>query len=110
MEIKTEQYGHAAVLRCKGEISEDTIDQLRKEVEARLAEKITDVVLDLTDVPFMDSLALEALLDIRDKFASISGQLTLAGVRDNLSKIFEITRLDAAFDTVGDCLEAVKGA
>jgi anti-anti-sigma factor len=57
----------------------------------------------------MDSSALETLLDLRDKLAGQSGQLTLAGVRDNLAKIFEITRLENAFETVSDCLEAVKG-
>jgi anti-sigma B factor antagonist len=110
MDIKVEQYGRAAVLRCKGEITEEAVDLLSRDVEARLADKINDVVIDLTEVPFMDSRALEVLLDLRDKLAAQSGQLTLAGVRDSLAKIFEITRLDAAFDTVSDCLEAVKGA
>jgi anti-anti-sigma factor len=109
VEIKVEQYGRAAVLRCKGEITEDTVAALTREVEAQVAAKVSDVVLDLADVPFADSVGLEALLDMRDKLVSQSGQLTLAGVHDSLAKIFEITRLESAFDTVSDCLEAVKG-
>jgi anti-anti-sigma factor len=109
MEIKVEQYGHASVLRCKGEITEDTAQALKQEVEAQLAAKATDIVLDLAEVPFVDSVGLEAMLGLRDELVKQSGQLTLAGVRDNLAKILEITRLEAAFDTVSDCLEAVKG-
>lgn len=109
MEIQVEQYGHAAVLRCKGEITEDSAQVLTRDVEAQLAAKVTDIVLDLTDVPFADSVGLETLLDLRDKLVAQSGQLTLAGPRDSLAKILEITRLETAFDTVSDCLEAVKG-
>ena len=109
MEVKAEQYGHAAVLRCKGEITEDCLEVLNREVERQLQANVSDVIVDLTEVPFMDSAALEALLNTRDRLVERSGQLTLAGVRESLAKIFEITRLEAAFDVVDDCLEAVKG-
>ncbi len=122
MNITTETYGHAAILSIKGELTEDSLEQLIRTVEHQLEEDrgqsspenagaepwIIDIVLDLHNVPAIDSAALEYFLDLQDTLAERMGRLRLCGCDENISKILEITRLDSAFETYKNSEEAIK--
>jgi anti-sigma B factor antagonist len=108
MEIKSERYGQALILRCKGELTGDSLEVFVKEVERQMADNATDVVLSLEGVPFIDSAALEYLLDLQDELMSAGGQISLTNVDENVAKILEITRLDAGFEILPDVVDAVK--
>ena len=108
MEIKSERYGQALILRCKGELTGDSLEVFVKEVERQMADNATDVVLSLEGVPFIDSTALEYLLDLQDELMSAGGQISLTNVDENVAKILEITRLDAGFEILPDVVDAVK--
>ena len=70
--------------------------------------QVRDVVLDLTEVPFVDSAALEYLLDLQERLAERLGQIKLVGLDANVAKVLEITRLENAFERCPDVSEAVK--
>lgn len=108
MNVKTELYGHAAILNCKGELSEDALEVFAKEVDRHLAENVTDVIVNLQEVSFVDSAALEHLLDLQQRLRQRSGRLTLSDLNDNVRKIFEMTRLDGRFEITDDVTEAVR--
>jgi len=108
MEIKSERYGQALILRCKGELTGDTLEVFAKEVKRQMADKAADVVLSLEEVPFIDSAGLEYLLDLQDELMASGGQISLTNVDENVAKILEITRLDAGFEVLPDVVDAVK--
>lgn len=109
MQITAESYGHAVILNCKGELTVDSLDALKKAVDHQLQEEdIRDVVLNFEEVPLVDSAALEYLLELQEKLAERLGQIKLARLDENLSKIMEITRLASAFDRYEDLSDAVK--
>jgi anti-anti-sigma factor len=109
MQVTVESYGQAAILHCKGELTADTLDAFRKEVDHTLQEpQIRDLVMNLEEVPFLDSTALEYLLDLQEKLAERLGQIKLARPDENVAKVLEITRLDSAFDRYTDLSAAVK--
>ncbi len=56
------------------------------------------LVLDFAEVRFLSSSALGMLLKLRQKTADARGQLMIAGLRDELMKIFKISRLDKLFE------------
>ena len=109
MNVTTERYGQAAILNCKGELTVDSVEAFKRVVEHQLEDnQVRDVVLNLQEAPFVDSAALEYLLDLQERLSERLGQVKLVGLDENLVKIFEITRLDNAFEHCPDVSEAVK--
>jgi len=56
------------------------------------------IVLDFGEVRFLSSSALGMLLNLRKKASSAKGQVVICSLRDDLLKVFKITRLDKLFD------------
>lgn len=109
MNISVEGYGHAVILNLKGEMIEDALVALRQAVDHQLdGREVVDVVLNLELVPFVDSAALEYLLDLQDRLAERLGQVRLVKCDDNVRKILEVTRLESVFETFADVNQAVK--
>lgn len=109
MNITAESYAHAVMLNLKGELVEDSIASFMKVVEHQLENKdVIDIVLNMEEVPFIDSTVLECLLDLQDRLAERLGQVKMANIDENIRKILEITRLESTFEVYKDISEAVK--
>ncbi|MBS3735080.1 MAG: STAS domain-containing protein [Phycisphaerae bacterium] len=109
MKVTAESYGHAVILDIEGDVTEDTLQALRTAVEHQLnSEGVIDLVFNVERVTFMDSEALEYMLNLQDALAERFGQVRLLKVNENLAKILEITRLNATFETCRDASEAIK--
>ena len=67
MSIPVEDYGHAVILKPKGELTEDTLGAFKEVVEHQLeSDAVIDVIVDMEDIAFIDSTVLEYLLDLQD--------------------------------------------
>lgn len=109
MNIGVESYGHAVILNLKGELTEDSLEALRQAVDRELGgREVVDVVLNMEQVPFIDSAALEYLLELQDQLAERFGQVRLLQCDQNVGKILEITRLDTAFEVFEEVSQAIK--
>jgi len=108
MNITHEQYGHVTVLSLKGEFTADDVDNFGRVVKERLENDARDFVVDLEKVPFVDSAALEVLLNLRDRAHEKLGMVKLAAADENVAKILQMTRLDQQFEAFGDMIETVK--
>ena len=65
------------------------------------------IILDLSNVTFMDSSGLGSVVAVRKNLGT--GQnLVLAGLHDNVRKVFRLTRMDSVFDIV-ETAEAIVG-
>jgi anti-anti-sigma factor len=109
MNVSAESYGHAVILNLKGELVEDTVAVFQQAVDHQLAGKdVIDLVLNLHEVPFLDSAALEYLLDLQDRLAERLGQVRLVRCNPDVRKILEITRLDSTFEIFEDIPDAIR--
>jgi anti-sigma B factor antagonist len=108
MRIKTQNYGNVTVIDLQGEMDGDLADLLKDTIATTLAERPTGVVLNMSDVSFIDSQGLELLLWIRDYCRENKTQLRLAALDENCEKILEITQLHNEFDRHPELAEAVK--
>jgi len=109
MDLNAESYGRAVILNVKGELTEDSLEAFRRMVEHHLGNKeVIDLVINMEEVPFIDSAALEYLLDVQDQLATKVGQVKVANCSDNILKILEITRLTETFEIFDDIPQAVK--
>jgi len=108
MQIKAESYGHAVIFNLKGDLTEDALQAFRLEMDRQITEgTVLDIVLNLEQVPFIDSAGLEYLLDLGDKLAQNMARLRLAKPDENVRKILEIARLDSAFEVFDDIPQAI---
>lgn len=108
MIVKAESYGHAVVLNCKGELTADGLEAFSSEVGKHVAESVTDLVFNFSETPFVDSAALEYLLDLQESLAEKLGQITLTNLDESVAKILEMTRLESSFTICKDVVDAVR--
>lgn len=80
------------VVHCTGKITSDTSQQLKATVKPLLLESKT-VVLDLTNVTYMDSSGLGAIVGLYVSAKAAKGRLKLINLNQHLKEIFSITRV-----------------
>lgn len=108
MRIKTQDYNDVTVMELQGELTVDFVEMFRDACSSVVARNKSGIVLDMSKVSFIDSVALEQLLWLRDFCRENGSQLKLAGTDENCVKILEITRLQDKFDRHAELAEAVK--
>ena len=91
-----------------GEFSAEFTKLLQDRLDEVFNDTTTGIVLDMTNVGFIDSQGLEQLSNIREFCRKNNHQIKLAGLDEFCLKIMEITRLLPQFDTYDELSEAVK--
>lgn len=84
-------------LAVSGELDATTAPLLREQVEQLVAEEHRGVVVDLTEVTFIDSVSLAALVAARRRMGE-SGRLALVADGAFVLLVLEATGLDAILD------------
>jgi len=108
MKVKTQDYNDVTVVGLQGELDSDFTELFQNTVTDIIATSKAGIVLDMSDVGFIDSEGLERLLWARDYCNENNCQLRLAALDENCAKILEITRLEDEFDRYAELAEAVK--
>ena len=108
MKIDTQDNGDVLVLGLEGELVSEACETLREFVSSILRQTRSALVLDMSQVGFIDSKGLEILLWIRDYCRLSVIQFRLAGLSESCHTILEITRLKQELVCYGELNEAVK--
>jgi anti-anti-sigma factor len=108
MRTQTQNYNEVTVIEVQGEIDGDAVETLKDRVTETVATLRAGIVLNLSEVSFIDGRGLELLLWIRDYCRQNKTQLRLAGLDENCRTILEVTQLDSEFDCHAELAEAVK--
>ena len=108
MRIETQNYNDVTVVEMQGEFTEESIKSFHDTISSVFASGCSCLVLDMARVNFIDSLALEELLQFRDDCKENNRQFKLAGLEENCAMILEITRLAPQFDIYDEVAQAVK--
>jgi len=102
--------GQVAVADLAGDVDLAKKEALIASLEAVLARRPRRMVLNLTDVPFMDSSGAAALVRMLPKARDAGAEMVLFGLGEQVRNIFEITRLDDVFVIHATEAEATAGA
>lgn len=102
--INVEQHPEAVVVRIKAEkIEEYNVQEVQDAMSLAIAEvSPKPVVLELSGVIFLQSLALGALLRILTGCRTREQPLFLVGLNSDLKELFRVTRLNQVFRIVAD--------
>jgi anti-anti-sigma factor len=99
------------VISVRGEIHVSTAPEFSRLLTASIAAGRTRMVLDLTDVEFIDSTGLSVLLNALRRITRADGRMALVCSNPTVMRLFEITRLDTTFDiqpVIGPALDLVQ--
>ena len=110
MKIEEREAGGVAVLDLKGRLVAGDGDQLLIETVNRLAQAgRVNVLLNLAEVPYIDSGGLGAIMAKYITLHKRNGQLKLCSVRPRSFKVLNVTRLLtvlASFDSEAEALRS----
>jgi len=91
--IEVHREGPAATLTLEGELDPHTAPTLAEEIDTLVAEGVTEVVLVLSGLGFVDSSGLRVIISADRDLAEKGGRLVLRAPSDNVKRLLEITGL-----------------
>ena len=100
------------VISVGGEIHVSTAPEFQRRLDEAISRGKTAVVLDLSEVEFIDSTGLSVILNGLRRVTRQRGRMALVCTNPTVLRLFEITRLDTTFDihpTRDEALESVRG-
>lgn len=107
-EIAEQSDGDTPVLKVKGEIDVSTAPELRDRLVQINQRGASNVVVDLSEVTFLDSTGLGVLVSGLKRFRSGGGDLRLVVTGKSVSKVLEITGLTEVFQIFDTAEAAVQ--
>jgi anti-sigma B factor antagonist len=109
--IDEERHGPDTVLLAiHGDADLHVADELGGRVSQVIDDGASAVVVDLSGVTFLDSMALGILLTGLRRLRARGGRLRVVAPRGEIRRIFEITLLDRVFELDGSRHEALSSA
>jgi len=99
-----------AVLPLHGEIDLHVSPQIATSLQATIARKPAQLLVDLSGVTYVDSSGLAALIDAMQRVQQYGGKFGIVGLQETVRSIFEIARLDQVFRIFPDLESASLAA
>ena len=107
MRLKESLEGEVPILAMEGEIDLHYAPVLRGLLQAKIKKQCPALVVDLTEVDFIDSAGLAAIVEYFRDASRYDGVLCVTGLNENLRTVFEIVRLDRVIPVFATSAEAV---
>jgi anti-sigma B factor antagonist len=97
------------VVPLKGEIDLHVSPTVTAALNDVIDQKPERLVVDLSEVTYIDSAGLAALIQALQKVEGYGGKFMLSGLQETVRSIFEISRLDQVFQIFPDADAALAG-
>lgn len=97
MMLSTSTTAPHVVVAVTGDVDVATAPALREHLYEAIDEGTHSVVVDLTAVDFIDSVALGVLIGVLKRLRAVDGQFALVAPHERLLKVFRMTALDRVF-------------
>ncbi|EWT03653.1 anti-sigma B factor antagonist [Intrasporangium oryzae NRRL B-24470] len=110
LSITRVDHGDRTVVHLGGEIDVYTAPLVREKLDEQIQAGRTDLVVDLTNVTFLDSTGLGVLVGRLKLARTRGGALRLVGTEERVLKVFSITGLDKVFEIHPDVESALAAA
>ena len=95
--VDVERDGDEAIVRIDGEIEFATAPRLRSELLDLAQDGATPVILDLSNVPFLDSAGISLLIQAKKRLDAAGSDLVLRAPQPNIRRVLEISGVTELF-------------
>ena len=107
--INARQVGEVTVLDLKGRLRVGgNAIAFHKSIRSLILEKRISILLNLTDVTFIDSCGLGELVASQVSVENKGGEIKLTGLTDSLRELLVVTRLLTVFDAYDNEADALE--
>lgn len=107
MEVKIEVRDSAKIVLVKGDVDMSSSRRLREVLKELTNKKEKRIVIDLAQMPYIDSAGLATLVECYQETKKYKGDLRLADLSTNVREVFRLARLDTIFDIYPNTDEAL---
>jgi len=108
IEIQVHQQDGATIVRPKGDVDLQRSPVLRDQLKVVSDRKPQRLIVDLSDVSYMDSSGVATLVEAMQLARRGKYPLVLCALQDRVKSIFEIARLDTVFQIAPDLDAAMQ--
>jgi anti-sigma B factor antagonist len=107
LQVSVEKRGENLIMSPTGDIDLTASSTFRAELKKGLEQKPARLVVDLANVPYMDSSGVATLVEAMQLARRGKIKLVLCGLGERVRSIFEIAKLDMVFLIVAGVDEAL---
>jgi anti-sigma B factor antagonist len=100
--------GDRAIVQVAGEVDVYTAPMLREQIRDLAAKGAAHLIVDLTEVEFLDSTGLGALVGGLKRVRDVGGSLALVISTPRILRVFEITGLTSVLAVQGSVPDAIS--
>ena len=108
MKLHQQRHGAVTLLKPEGPLTDAAAGEFATAARATMTQTLGRFVVDLSAVPFVDSVGLETLLDLTDALGESGKVLKLCGTNKTVRQVLEVTEIDSLFDHFDDVNSAVR--
>jgi len=110
LSVEVAEQDGVPVIRAHGEIDVHTLPEFERAVRAGIG-RGGSLVVDLTDISYLDSAGLSALVAAHRKLSARDAALYIVAAPGRpVARVLQITRLDTLFHVCGTVEEAIREA
>lgn len=80
-----------------GDVDIQSSSSLKEEINLMLNEVETDLIIDCTDLSYIDSTGLGVLIGVLKRVKNVQKEITIINAQSNIKKLLNITGLDKIF-------------
>ena len=107
MNVSTRTADGGRVVDVSGEIDMQSSPKMREELRQLVAQKPDRIVVNLSEVKYIDSSGLATLVECLQSTKKLGLPLVLIGMNDNVRDIFELSGLNRVFSIMQTEAEAL---
>ena len=108
MFVEDDDSGGRTVLRISGTVKVGgSVRDFEETLHHAVSKSVGPLVLDLTDLEYMDSTAIGVLVGVLHRMKSENRDLALVNPRERIAALLRIARLDTLFEIYGSVAEAM---
>jgi anti-sigma B factor antagonist len=108
IEVVIEERDGASIVRPRGDVDLQRSPVLREQLKAVSDRKPKKLVVDLSEVSYMDSSGVATLVEAMQLARRGNYTLVLCSLQDRVKSIFEIARLETVFQIAPDLETALQ--
>lgn len=90
------------IIAPQGRLDSNQIPIFRAEVDALIGNTAALLLIDLSQVPFVDSAGLGSIVSILKALRNQGGDVALCALSEGVKILFKLTRMDSVFEIYPD--------
>ena len=98
MQISEKLVNDVVVIEIKGKILMGKDIEIKKKINELVERKALSIVVNLAQVPYIDSSGLGELASSHSSIYNLGGQIKLAGLNEKVRRLVEISMLHTVFE------------